>query len=120
MTTPPWCREKVMVYYYYYYYKLKRLTLCKHDYITVISMFVQLFLQSCERPREDVDDSYPEGADLASPSCSILHHRHPSQAVRSTGVYTVYPVQHYTFHSPYTLSSVMCHGIHNTCRVEKY
>ena len=20
MTTPPWCREKVMVYYYYYYY----------------------------------------------------------------------------------------------------
>ena len=19
MTTPPWCREKVMVYYYYYY-----------------------------------------------------------------------------------------------------
>ena len=22
MTTPPWCREKVMVYYYYYYYYL--------------------------------------------------------------------------------------------------
>ena len=21
MTTPPWCREKVMVYYYYYYYE---------------------------------------------------------------------------------------------------
>ena len=21
MTTPPWCREKVMVYYYYYYKK---------------------------------------------------------------------------------------------------
>ena len=20
MTTPPWCRENVMVYYYYYYY----------------------------------------------------------------------------------------------------
>ena len=37
VTTPPWCREKVMVYYYYYYYY-------KLDSTTIRSLCVALML----------------------------------------------------------------------------
>ena len=44
MTTPPWCREKVMVYYYYYYIE---------SFIKIVKFGVLIFFWcQCERKYE--------------------------------------------------------------------